>query len=461
MGFNQGNDRNQATRSGASDSAADSGRDGFFSRLTSPATASRLLDFAPQRMTVVQIIVGMILGMLTAYLLLPIEFTGASPRHMSPNAIEQWVRMVAVGHSEDIHYDGENALTVLEQIPSPQQVVRRLQASASIPIGEREALANLESIPTFAELTGAEAPADPGLLSSTLQVLLPLIIAALAIPVVVIAARTLLSLSGRTAPPESANATPRPRSQASRGQPAPPATEKRWYDDDDETEQSSLVHEQFGMPIFHKISTYQRGERYEDAANIELGQDQDFRFLGECGISTVSQAGNELQSVQVWVFDQTMQETQAKIFVAPGAINSASLLEKISKMPEIKNPQTDIVIAEPGAKVLLQTNTLCVQGEIKAVMHNFGGGAPSSGIENLRIELLAWHRHSYGFGDEFPPPADAYGNMEYAPPAQRPATSATPPPPAGSPYRPAAPPDDDDIDPFGGTGDFDPKGANF
>ena len=85
----------------------------------------------PERMTVFLVILGMVLGLATAYVIIPTEFTGASPRHMSQQAIEQWVRMVAVGHSEGIHYDDSNALLVLQQIPNPQAVVEGLAARYS------------------------------------------------------------------------------------------------------------------------------------------------------------------------------------------------------------------------------------------------------------------------------------------------------------------------------------------
>ena len=77
----------------------------------------KLIESGPNRGTILLVLVGMIVGMVTAYGIIPTEFTGASPRHMSQQAIEQWVRMVAVGHSQDVHYDDNNALLVLAANP--------------------------------------------------------------------------------------------------------------------------------------------------------------------------------------------------------------------------------------------------------------------------------------------------------------------------------------------------------
>ena len=150
-----------------------------------------LMASAPDRATVMLILLGMVVGLMTAYVLIPTEFTGASPRHLSQQAIHQWVRMVAVGHSEDIHYDDANALIVLRQIPNPQDVVQGLSSSVEIPAAERAALEALTDIPGFADLPGAVAPQDPGIIVSSLQVLLALAVVAIGVPLLVIAGRAI------------------------------------------------------------------------------------------------------------------------------------------------------------------------------------------------------------------------------------------------------------------------------
>ena len=165
---------------------------GKFAGLAGTASHPRIQQLkaaAPERGSVMLILLGMVVGLITAYVVIPTEFTGASPRHMSQQAIEQWVRMVAVGHSESIHYDDANALIVLRQIPNPQAIVRNLANSVSIPAAERAALDALADIPGFADLAGALAPNDPGIFGSSLQVILSLAAVAIGVPVLVIAGR--------------------------------------------------------------------------------------------------------------------------------------------------------------------------------------------------------------------------------------------------------------------------------
>ena len=150
-----------------------------------------LIESGPKRSTILLVLLGMVIGMVTAYVIIPTEFTGASPRHMSQQAVRQWVRMVAVGHSQDLRYDDSNALLFLQQIPNPQNVVESLAGSTAIPVAERAALEALTEINGYDNLVGPLAPQDPGIALSTLQIVLALAAVALIIPILTIAGRTI------------------------------------------------------------------------------------------------------------------------------------------------------------------------------------------------------------------------------------------------------------------------------
>ncbi len=429
----------------------------------------KLIEAGPNRATVLLVLVGMVIGMVAAYVIIPTQFTGASPRHMSQQAVQQWVRMVAVGHSQDIHYDAGNALLFLQQIPNPQNVVESLAANTNVPAAERGALQALTEIDGFADLVGVLAPQDPGLVLSTLQIVLALAAVALAIPILTIAGRTIYpgreatkqpaSEHPATAPATAAQATPSAAAaptqyQAfSEAQPAPP-----WGED--ETEKSGSLHPQFGAPVLQTISTYVKGQNYDESFAIELGPEHNNQFLGECGVSLATRVGNELQSVEFWGFDMASQETITKVFAAPAALSDPALLSAVAN--RVKDPTTDIIAAEKGARLLVDGGAVQIQAEIKTVLCNYGGGTPNSGIETLQIELLVWHKQSQGASlpaAGYPTPAQSpfneYADLQISPPSQ--AASPTPPPPAGGAASPSAKrPEDEEEDPFGGTGNFMP-----
>ena len=437
----------------------------------------KLLDAGPNRSVVLLVILGMVIGMATAYVVLPTEFTGASPRHMSQLAIEQWVRMVAVGHSQDLRYDDSNALLVLQQIPNPQSVVQGLAISSRVPAAERAALEALTEIPGFDSLVGSIAPQDPGLVGSSLQIILALALVAFAIPALTIAGRLILPAGvqgGATRPQEApAISAKSPQASPSAGVPsepyqayseAKPAT--AWADD--ETEKSGAAHERFGAPVLQTLSTYVKGQNYDDSFAIEMGPEHGNQFLGECGISVATRVGAELQSVEFWGFDMASQETITKVFAAPAAVNDPALVAAVGN--RVQDPRTDIIAAEPGAALLVDSSAIQIRAEVKSVVCNYGGGTPNSGIESLQIELLAWQKTTQSASAPvaaYPAPAHSpfneYADLQLTPPSQT--NSPAPPPPAGglgAAPRPASAsqtakrPEDDEDDPFGGTGNFMP-----
>ena len=477
----QGRTSNRAQSSGMSDSG---GADGAGAAKTLPGpdgnpTASRiqrLMASGPQRMTVNLVLLGMVLGLATAYVIIPTEFTGASPRHMSRDAIRQWVRMIAVGHSQDVHYDDNNALLVLQQIPNPQAVVEGLASNAGVPAAERAALEALMDIPGYANLTGALAPQDPGVVGSTLQVVASLAAVALAIPLLVIAGRAILPSGNAKA------STRRGREQLAKASPAsaepaalPGEQPLQAYSEAptatwgaDETEENGAIHPQYGVPVMRALSTYVKGHNLDDSFAIELPPDAGGQFLGECGVSGATQVGNELQSVEFWGFDMASQETLTKVFAAPAALHDPALHAAVAN--RVRDAGADIVAVESGARLVLDSGAIHIQARIKTVVCNYGGGTPNSGIESLQLEILAWHKQPVSAGmpaSGYPAPANSpfneYAEMQFGPPSET--TSPSPPPggsmsapqPASSAGQPAPKrPEDEEDDPFGGTGNFMP-----
>ena len=432
-----------------------------------------LAAYGPQRMTVLLVLLGMTLGLVAAYVIIPTEFTGASPRHMSQDAIKQWVRMIAVGHSEAVHYDSNNALLVLQQIPNPQSVVEGLAGNTQVPAAERAALEALMAIPGYADLPGALAPQDPGLVASTLQVLASLAVVALGIPVLVIAWRAILPASVGAA---SARRGRKPNETASPAPPEPAAMPSEeplqayteapavatWVEA--ETEESGAIHPQYGVPVLRALSTYVKGRNLDDSFAIELAPDAGSQFLGECGVSGATQVGNELQSVEFWGFDMASQETLTKVFAAPAALHDPALHAAVSN--RVRDAGADIVAVEPGARLLLDSGSIHMQATVNAVVCNYGGGTPNSGIETLEVEILVWHKQAMPSSmpaSAYPAPASSpfneYAEMQFGPPTE---TTSPTPPPTGSMSAPSASsqaprrPEDEEEDPFGGTGNFMP-----
>ena len=480
----------------------------------------------PTRYTIASLVIGVIVGLLFAYAIYPTEFTGASPRRMNEDAVEQWVRMVAVGYADQITYDGTTALAVLQQLPNPQQVVAKLSTDPNLPDFEQQAVASIQNIPGFNELTGTVAP-QQDINTSVVQILLPIILVVFVTPILVVVWRLLfypnvvapiINQIRRAQNPELRAAQDKAKKELETLQ-----EQKRIKE---EMAKNVVADAEYGAPVMQTISIYTKGRNYDDSFAIELGPEQGNQFLGECGASIATKVGDDVQAVEFWGFDMATQSDLIKIFAAPAAVNDPTLQAKFA--PRLENTATDIIPAQTGSKLILETDAIRIQGEIASITYNNAGGAPNSGIENMQLKISAWQKQSSPVGTpaggpppipppqplpdysnmQFDPPPqmpasspplsgksmDDYANIEFDPPPQMPASSPplggksmdeyadiefNPPPqmPGGNPLQPPPlqmppsginplqppplqmPPqglDDEEEDPFGGTGDFTP-----
>lgn len=389
----------------------------------------------PKKSTVGLVVFGMILGMISAYVLFPVEFTGAAPRRMSQSAIEQWAKMVAVGYDSNARYDSTNALVVLQQLPNPKQVVENLINDPNTVPDDRAALESLQQINGYEDLTGTVAPEDPGLLGSLGDILIPIIAAVIIIPIFVLVWR-LLIYDNLVAP--VINQIRRARNPELRAAQDKAKKELETLQDIKRIKEDMALNvvadAQYGEPVMQTISIYTKGRNYDDSFAIELGPDQGNQFLGECGVSIATKVGDDVQSVEFWGFDMATQETLTKIFAAPAAVTDPALQAKLG--PRLQNPATDILPAQNGNVITLDTDAIRIQGEIVSVIHNSAGGAPNSGIENMQIKISTWQKQGTPVGmpvggpPPIPPaqPLPDYSNMQFDPPPQMPSSS---PPPGG------------------------------
>lgn len=235
---------------------------------------------------------------------------------------------------------------------------------------------------------------------------------------------------------------------------------------------------QYGEPVARHMSVYILGRgQFDDSFAIEDANDM---FLGECGATISETIGTgdpeKVTAVEIWLFDkEDFVRTVTKVFASPFAYNDPATKAKL-------DPKGEIILAQPGAVLTLETSVLRLQARIVSIEFGTGPLPPESYFERLTIELAAWQKTPGSAPVAVPPapatvtdlpPLSSY-EIDYdspiAPPPSPPVSQPRPfggsgvapvqpspprqplasPPPA--PQRPI-PPDDD---PFGGTGDFTP-----
>ncbi len=193
-----------------------------------------------------------------------------------------------------------------------------------------------------------------------------------------------------------------------------------------------------------KMSNYTPGfGTYDESYTIE---DEQERFLGECGalISETIGTGDPARAaaIEVWLFDKDdFVRTVTKVFASEYAFNDPALRSKL----EAKG---DLVLAQPGATVTMETNTLRLQARIVDMQYGTGPLPPNSYFEKMTIELAAWRKEPSGVPAGVPAAQPQQAQSVVLPqqasfqprPQQAPVqTPAYQPPPAPPQAQPAAP----------------------
>jgi hypothetical protein len=140
-----------------------------------------------------------------------------------------------------------------------------------------------------------------------------------------------------------------------------------------------------GTPISQFMSTYSLGDDlYDDSFSIDSPNGE---FLGECGIGISETIGvgdpKKVTAFEVWLFDKNDIQTVTKIMMSQHAYKDPGYRQKLMSKGEL-------ILIEPGQKVLLETASL--QLEVKVIDANYGQGAlpPGSFFDRLTLEMDVW-----------------------------------------------------------------------
>jgi len=134
------------------------------------------------------------------------------------------------------------------------------------------------------------------------------------------------------------------------------------------------------------VATYRYGsnELFDTSYSIE-GRDQE--FLGECGLGvaeTVGEASPERAcAMEIWLFDKSDIRTTTKLIVSEYAMQNASVRDGMAS-------RGDMVKAQAGQKVLLETASLALTAEVMDLKYADSPDAPPrSYFEEMTLELTA------------------------------------------------------------------------
>ncbi|MBK8028591.1 MAG: hypothetical protein J0M07_18075 [Anaerolineae bacterium] len=435
-----------------------------------------LKPYLPRRVTLFAILLGILIGFLGAYVLFPTQYYDGDLRTLEQTWQNEWVKLLADRYAGRTSDTSAFITDALRQVDNPLGIVDTLLATPE----EAENYAKLQAIRPLAEAaqpTAAAAPPEPTALDNLRPFLIVPIVTLLVVTIVIIIYGMFIypnliePLSRRGQKPDPVRQAEKENREA-----AKKAFETQKTD-------FSAAANNYGPPLMQKMSTYTKGfGSYDDSFTIE---DAEEKFLGETGALIAEGVTTDGSSTafEVWLFDKDdFVRTMTKVFASEHAFNDPGVRSKLEE-------KGDVVLAQPGAILVLETAALRLQARIIEMQYVAGTPIPNSQFQKLTLELAAWQKARTGApatvtAPAAPPLAPITQPLPPVQPTYTPAPTQpiyTPPPPpvqpAPQPYTPAgygtqppiqrpplpqqpppAPPPrtTPDDDPFGGTGDFTP-----
>lgn len=423
-----------------------------------------LKPYMPRWVTVITLILGVIVGLVWGYAISPVIYYDADPRTLEQSWQDEWVKLLADRYTSANSDVSSNIIDLLTRVDDPLGIVDRLLTTP----GEEVNYGKLQALRPLAEAAqpNAVTAPEPNLIGSVVPFFIAPLVTAIAGIIIAILWGMFIKpnlwdpiqkrMSGETVS-EDVRAM-RQQVQAIK--------------EAEQSKRTDFATTTLGKPLMQRMSTYLLGHgQYDDSFSIE---DENERFLGECGAGISEAIGvgepQKAAAVEVWLFDKDdFVRTITKVFVSEHAFNDPGFRAKLE-------PKGDLVLAQPGATVTLETASLRLQARIVDMEYGTGPLPPKSYFQKLTLELAAWRKDANGVVTSagvpqvvavpaaapspapvyVPPPAPAAPAVTPLPPAPAPTGSSMFAPPPAVPPTATPPASRDDDDPFGGTGDFTP-----
>lgn len=440
----------------------------------------------PTIVTVVAIVAAMLFGLLFwGYFVAPVRYYDGAPYQMSEANRDEWIKLVAAAKAANIYSDAD-IVRYLQMVENPADTVERLILTTTESV--QAALRNLQPLlydMNGQPISGREAPKPGSFISDIITVIVAIIVTAILAAVVSVIWRILFKPN--IVIPIREALRPKTAEDAQRKLQVDAIKERRTLEAEmRKTSAAAPQASPYGPPLMQRLAIYTKGRQFDESFAIE---NDDKVFFGEAGATISKKIGDEIAAFEVWLFDKEDFVNQiVKVFASEKAYSTPELRAELEE--KVANPATDIIVAKPGAVLILETDRIFVSARIVDVKPS--STAPNSTFEGITIQMEGWSKGAIPAGatqrmaSPQPEPV-AYAPVvqvaplpvmpvappqpmtAYQPPAQ-PVTAYTPPMQSSTAYTPpmssaaprtvtpSAPPQPTPIDddPFGGTADFDP-----
>lgn len=147
--------------------------------------------------------------------------------------------------------------------------------------------------------------------------------------------------------------------------------------------------EQLGLapPITQTMTTYVLGDDlYDESFSIDT---QAGEFMGEYGVGVSEAIGvgdpKKVTALEFWLFDKNDIKTATKVLMSQHAFNDPGIRARLE-------PKGELIQVEPQAQILLETATLQLLATVVDLEYGKGPMPTNSYFERITLELAVWPR---------------------------------------------------------------------
>lgn len=329
------------------------------------------------------VVLGLILGLVIGWGIWPVQWTDLAPYHLRPDLREDYLRMAIftateVGDAEiatkawaELEDTADETLQAVKDDP------RYLTDGQIISFEMIVGVVSIEPTPTL-EATEPEEVMEDDTGPNWL------FLGGLCLVLLLVAAVVVYFLLFRTKPPSDVRTeTLSPRGRDDRD--VDFEEDEMRYPGVAEQDLEAAAKEERLMPAAQFMTTYMVGDDlYDDSFSIDAPTGE---FLGECGVGISETVGvgepKRVTAFEVWLFDKNDIQTVTKVIMSEHAHED----DKIRMRLESKG---ELILAEPGKQILLETATLQLEARIIDMEYGEGAAPDQSFFHRLTLELAVW-----------------------------------------------------------------------
>ncbi len=310
---------------------------------------------------------GLLLGLLIAWVVVPVQFVDATPSSLRADLQEDYLRMAI--DSFRLNSNPDLAVQRWQNLGSGAQ-----SAYSSIQANPKEADPSV--IKAYGDLitsvlsAGAEQPAadDANGSSSLIRTAVIGIGIVLILGVVATVGLYIFRLLGDRSRGEGTAVMQ--SSEISRN-----------------AEKTNFENLGLAPPITQTMTTYVLGDDlYDESFSIDT---QGGEFMGEYGVGVSEAIGigdpKKVTALEIWLFDKNDIKTATKVLMSRHAFGDPAIRSRLE-------PKGELVVVERHGQILLETATLQLLATVVALEYGKGPLPPESYFERITLELAIWPR---------------------------------------------------------------------